>query len=138
MWLLTDQSFTRNAERPHTDTRRMSMDQRKGIYQSYPPGPLHSIQISPLMQTLQEETGNFLQSKERLACIFNKPPLVAYRRPTSVRDGLVSTKFKTVNNTPLPKGCKACGKPKCGWCKRINKTTTFTSSNENSLKYFTL
>ena len=44
---------------------------------------------------------NFLQSKERLAHIFNKPPLVAYRRPISPRDRLVSTKFKTVNNTPV-------------------------------------
>ena len=44
---------------------------------------------------------NFLQSKERLAHIFNKPPLVAYRRSISPRDRLVSTKFKTVNNTPV-------------------------------------
>ncbi|CAH3171643.1 unnamed protein product, partial [Porites lobata] len=74
---------------------------------------------------------NFLQSKERLAHIFNKPPLVAYRRPISLRDRLVSTKFKTVNNIPVPRGCEACGKPKCSWCKGINKTTTFTSSNNN-------
>ena len=74
---------------------------------------------------------NFLQSKERLAQIFNKPPLVAYRRPISLRDRLVSTKFKTVNNIPVPRGCEACGKSKCSWCKGINKTTTFTSSNNN-------
>ena len=80
---------------------------------------------------------NFLQSKERLARIFNKPSLVAYRRPTSLRDRLVSTKFKTVTNTLLPKGCEACGKPKCSWCKRINKTTTFTSSkNDKIFKIF--
>ena len=29
------------------------------------------------------------------------------------------------------RGCEACGKPKCSWCKGINKTTTFTSSNNN-------
>ena len=74
---------------------------------------------------------NFLQSKERLANIFNKSPLVAYRRPISLRDRLVSTKFKTVNNTLVPRGCEACGKPKCSWGKGINKTTTFTSSNKN-------
>ena len=74
---------------------------------------------------------NVLQSKERLAHIFNKPPLVAYRRPISLRDRLVSTKFKTVNNTPVPRSRKACRKPKCSWCKGINKTTTFTSSNNN-------
>ena len=79
----------------------------------------------------------FLQSKERLAHIFNKPPLVAYRRPISLRDRLVSTKFKTVNNMPVPGGCEACGKPKWSWCKGINKTTTFTSSNNNkTIKIF--
>ena len=54
---------------------------------------------------------NFLQSKERLAPIFNKPPLVVHRRPIRLLDRLVSTKFK------------------CSWCKEINMTTTFTSSN---------
>ena len=54
---------------------------------------------------------NFLQSKERLAHIFNKPPLVADRRPMSLRDRLVSTNFKTVNNTFAPGGCEACEKP---------------------------
>ena len=49
---------------------------------------------------------NFLQCKERLANIFNKSPLVAYRRPISLRDRLVSTKFKTVNNTLVPRGCE--------------------------------
>ena len=76
---------------------------------------------------------NFLQSKERLAGIFNKPPLVAHRQPISLQDRLVSTKFNTVGNTPLPRGCEACGKPKCSWCKEINKTTTFTSSNNNKI-----
>jgi len=76
---------------------------------------------------------NFLQSKERLARIFNKPPLVAYRQPKSLRDRLMRTKFKACDNTLLPKGCEACGKPKCSWCKRINKTTTFTSSNNGKI-----
>jgi len=67
---------------------------------------------------------NFLQSKGGLALIFNKPPLEAYRRPISLRDRLMSTKFKTVGNTPLPRGCEARGKPKCSCCKEINKTTT--------------
>ena len=43
----------------------------------------------------------------------------------------MSTKFKAVDNTSVPRGCKARGKPRCNWCKGINKTTTFTSSNNN-------
>ena len=36
---------------------------------------------------------NFLQSKERLELLFNKPPLVAYRRPKGLRNRLVSSKI---------------------------------------------
>ena len=65
---------------------------------------------------------NFLQSKERLLLIFNKPPLVAYRRPKSLRDRLVRSRF--VNETPqnlIPKGCRACERTKCSWCKRLTR-----------------
>ena len=96
------------------------------------PWSLHPTHIPPILQRLQDETGNSL-SKERLARIFNKPLLVAYRWPISLRDILVSTKFKTVGNTPLPRGCEACRKPKCSWCKEINKTTTCSSSNNNKI-----
>ena len=41
---------------------------------------------------------NFLQSKERLAHIFNKPPLVTYRRPMSLGDRLMSTKFQRLGS----------------------------------------
>ena len=53
---------------------------------------------------------NFLPSKERLTRIFNKPHLAAYRRPKSLRDRLVSTKFKRDDNTPAPRGCETYGK----------------------------
>ena len=54
----------------------------------------------------------------------------ACRRPMSLRDRLVSTKFKTVN-TLVPRGWEACGNLKCSWCKGIKETTTFTSCNNN-------
>ena len=50
---------------------------------------------------------NFLQSKERLSLIFNKPPLVAHRRPKNLRDRLVRSRF--VSEAPhilMPKGCR--------------------------------
>jgi len=80
---------------------------------------------------------NFLQSKERLSLIFSKPPLVTYRRPKSLRDRLVRSRF--VSETPqnrIPKGCRACERTKCSWCNKINQTTTFTSPNNK--KTFTI
>ena len=55
----------------------------------------------PLVTTYNQHTSfiaeianrnwHFLQSKERLARIFEQRPLIVYRRPKSVRDTLVST-----------------------------------------------
>ena len=76
---------------------------------------------------------NFLQSKERLAHIFNKPPLEAYRRPISLRDRLVSAKFKTVNNTLVPKNQSAAGAKESTKPPHLPAVTTI-----RPLKYFTL
>ena len=110
----------------------MCADQRKGIHRPHPLVTTFNPHTT-LIAEIARRNWNFLQSKERLARIFNKPPLVVYRRPISLRDRLVSTKFKTVGNTPIPRGCEACGKPKRSWSKEINKTTTFSSSNNNKI-----
>ena len=96
---------------------------------------------SPHTTLIAEATNhnwNFLQSKGRLALIFNKPPLVAYRRPKSLRDRFMSTKFRngTTDNTLIWRGCRACQRPKCSWCCKINKTQTFKSTGNN--KIFTI
>ena len=76
---------------------------------------------------------NFLQSKERLALIFNKPHLVAYRRAKSFRDRLVSTKFRngTTDNALIPMGCKRCQRLKFSWFNKINETQAFKSTSNN-------
>ena len=63
-----------------------------------------SINRTPLVTTYNPHTTftpeianrnwHFLQSKERLAHIFQEPPLIAYRRPKSPRDTLVSSKLR--------------------------------------------
>ena len=70
----------------------------------------------------------FLKSKERLSRIFAEPPLVAYRRPKSLRDKLVSTKFKEKAKLEDTKGCKPCGRTGCRWCRKIDSTTTLLDS----------
>lgn len=78
---------------------------------------------------------HFLQSKERLACVFHEPPLIAYRRPKSLRDTPVSAKMtsKTPGEGTTTGGCGPCNKPKCSWCTRINKTSTFTGTQEDGI-----
>ena len=69
--------------------------------------------------TFMAETANrhwyFLQLKERLARILHEPPLIAYRRPKSLQDILVSAKLrsKTPGESTTTVGCGPCNKPKC-------------------------
>ena len=77
-----------------------------------------------------------LQSKERLARIFHEPALIAYRRPKSFRDTLLSTKLRSRmpgEGISTTVGCGCCNKPKCSWCTRINNTSTFTGNQEHRI-----
>ena len=76
---------------------------------------------------------HFLQSKERLAKLFKERPLNAYRRPKSLRDMLVSCKLRsetTEDKANTEHGCGPCNKRRCSWCLLIEKTTTFTGTNQ--------
>ena len=78
----------------------------------------------------------FLQSKEQLSVIFNKPPLVSHRRPKSLgSDRLAGKKLRngTADSTLIPNGCRACQKPKCSWYNKINETQTFKSTSNNTI-----
>ena len=71
---------------------------------------------------------DFLKSKERLAKIFNQRPLVAYRKPKSIRNILVRSKFLADEETVTEGFCKPCKKPRGSWCRHINDTQTFKST----------
>ena len=76
---------------------------------------------------------HFLQSKERLGKLFKERPLIAYRRPKSLRDTQVSSKLRgktTKDKANTEHGCGSCNKPRCSWCLLIEKTTTFTGTNQ--------
>ena len=71
---------------------------------------------------------HFLQSKERLAHISRERPLIAYRRPKSLRNILASTSLKTKtldNHSSTRGGCGPCNKPRSRLCNHINKAPTF-------------
>ena len=74
----------------------------------------------------------FLKSKECLRKLFNEQPVVAYMRPKTLRDSLVSTKFKTKKPKASPQnGCKSCGKTTCTWCSCLQSTRTFRGTRNN-------
>ena len=56
--------------------------------------PVLTIPIPHLLPK-ERRHWHFLQSKERLPRIFHEPPLIAYRRPESLQDTLVSAKMRT-------------------------------------------
>jgi len=94
------------------------------------------IRISTVIAEIANRNWHFLQSKERLARIFQEPPLVAYRWPKSLRDILVSTKLKrkpTRANNNTTGSCGPRSKPKCSWCSRINETSTFTQTQDSKV-----
>ena len=75
---------------------------------------------------------NFLQSKERLSLIFKKPPLVAYRRPKSLRNRLVRSRFVSETHKNLiTTACRVCETTRCSWCNNNKQTSTFTSPKKH-------
>ena len=64
-----------------------------------------------------------LQSDPKLKDVFQKPPLVAYKKDKSIRDHLVHSSFKhPCSNQPM--GNKCCQKPGCKTCPFLDTRTT--------------
>lgn len=68
---------------------------------------------------------SILQKDPKLCTVFRKPPLVAYKRDTSLRDHLVHSSVNT-SQTSLPHGTSPCNLPKCKTCPFISTTTLIT------------
>ena len=86
----------------------LSKESRRGETLYCPVGPVRSLHRCPLYNTtfiaqIANKNWNSLRSKGRLAVIFKKPPLFAYRTPEQER-----TRFmrNTTDNTLTPRGCR--------------------------------
>lgn len=65
---------------------------------------------------------HLLQLDPHLKEIFPKPPLIAFKRDTNLRDHLVRASLRKVK--PLPLGTHPCGRQACKTCPYIDSTTT--------------
>ena len=105
------------------------MRQGNGNYESHSPMVTTYKPHTMFIAGVANRHMHFLQPEERLAFIFRKRPLIAYGRPKSFRDTLVSTnlKRKTLNNhSSIIDRCGPCNKPRCSWCNHINKASRGT------------
>ena len=73
---------------------------------------------------------SIIESSKDLSRVFTEKPIMAYRRPKSLRDLLVHAKLKPdpKDNEPLGES-KPCGRARCQTCKMILGTQTVKSSS---------
>jgi len=61
-----------------------------------------------------------LSEDQELSKVFNKPPMIAYKKDKSLKDLLVRSSISSVNVSDF--GMKSCGRKKCITCQFINPT----------------
>ena len=90
-----------------------------------------------LLQKLPNEIGTFSnQKKDYRSYSTNHPWSLIDDRKIYETDLCVQDLLSETPHILMPKGCRACERTKCSWCKKINQTTTFTSPNNK--KTFTI
>ena len=64
-----------------------------------------------------------IEKSETLAKLFPEPPIVAFRRPKSIKDTLVRAAVSRPSSTVGQ--CKPCGDKRCKWCLQLQHTQVF-------------
>ena len=89
----------------------------------------------PKVKEIVNKHWSIIDSSERLKKVFPKKPVMAYRRPKSLRDLLVKARLPQdpMDNTP-PGESKPCGGRACSCCKVMTPTQVAKSSNGAPVK----
>ena len=82
----------------------------------------------PYISNILRKHFHILLSSKRCREVFKRPPIVAYRRTSNLRDILVKAKLPTIttpifNNTSLPPGSFRCGQD-CATCPYVTNGLT--------------
>ena len=83
------------------------------------------------MSTIIESLWAILLVTVGMKKVFEEKPVVAYRRPRYIKDEIVRSKVKRVNNDN--KGMRKCDKSRCQICKYLKEDCKF---NEGSRKFY--
>ena len=112
---------------------------------SYKPKPTANKAVLPFVMTYHLELPkvrdvvdkhwSIIESSDHLSTVFPQKPIMAFRRPKSLRDHLVWARLKPdpIDDEPLGE-CKPCGRSRCQTCKMITPSQTATSSSGARVK----
>ena len=84
----------------------------------------------PKVRNIVDKHWPIIESSDHLNSVFPQKPIMAFRRPKSLRDLLVRARLKPDSIDDEPHGeCKPCGRPRCRTCDMITPSHIAKSSN---------
>ena len=96
--------------------RRVARNERPVLSIVYHP---HNLAVTNIIR----KNFHIIQSDPELTEVFPEPPLVAFKRDTSLRDHLVHSKLLSSSTGGVP-GTHPCGLPRCKICPHVSSATT--------------
>jgi len=88
----------------------------------------------PNIHQILRTRAHILQNSERLQEVFQRPPLVAYRRGENLMDILVHRKTSKMFNTSKKNGMRRCNRKRCAVCKFVKEMDTLKAPDGKSVR----
>ena len=84
----------------------------------------------PKVRDIVDKNWSIIESSDELKDIYQSKPVMAFRRPKSLRDFLVRARLKPNSDDDNQTGeCRPCGRKRCQCCKMITTAGTVKSSS---------
>ena len=84
----------------------------------------------PKVRDIVDKNWSIIESSDELKDIYQSKPVMAFRRPKSLRDFLVRARLKPNSDDDNQTGeCRPCGRKRCQCCKMITSAGTVKSSS---------
>ena len=120
-----EQCVNKGLRRAQGKTRAAVLGDQAGRSKARNERPVLSITYHPHnlpVTNIIKKNFHIIQSDPDLEDLFPQPPLVAFKRDTSLRDQLVHSKLLSSSNNTAP-GTHPCGLPGCKICPHVSSAT---------------